>query len=358
MSADALFLASGRGVVDSGRESSAADDHELLDAYSQAVTGAVQRIGPAVVRIEMRRTMRMASGQSGGRGGPGASEGPGGPSREVAGSGSGFVFTPDGFILTNSHVVHQASSIQVALSDGRVLAAEPVGEDPATDIAVVRIHGDDLQAAALGDSGSLQVGQLAIAIGNPYGFQATVTTGVISALGRSLRSVSGRLIDDIIQTDASLNPGSSGGPLVNSRGEVIGVNTAMIPDAQGICFAIAVNLVKVVLQHLMTHGRVRRGYLGLAGQNVQIRPRAVEVLGLPRPSGVLVVLVEADSPARRAGVEEGDILLEMDGHAIESIDVLHGLLIEQRIAVPVNLTVLRHSQKIQLQIVPAEAEPD
>src|SRR5216117_3593573 len=286
-----------------------ASDPALLDEYSRAVVSAVERVAPSVVNIEVQQQ---------GKNQP----------REVAGNGSGFVITPDGFILTNSHVVHSATRIVVNLSDGRDYPAQLVGDDPETDLAVIRIDAPHLVHVRLADSESLRVGQVAIAIGNPLGFQASVTAGVISALGRSMYSQSGRLIDNIIQTDAALNPGNSGGPLVSSAGEVIGVNTAMIRPAQGICFAIASNTAKFVAGWLIKEGRIRRSYIGVAGQNVPIHRRIIRFYNLPLEAGVLVVSVEKNSPAEKTGLREGDVIVAFDAKPIGSIHELHKMLMD------------------------------
>jgi len=259
-------------------------------------------------------------------------------------------------ILTNSHVVHDAIDIQVGLSDGRKLQAVLIGDDPETDLAVIRVHAQDLSAAPLGDSQSLRVGQLVVAIGNPYGFQWSVTAGVVSALGRSLRSQTGRLMDNIVQTDAALNPGNSGGPLVNSRGEVIGVNTAVILPAQGICFAIPVNTAKTVASLLVRNGRVRRAWLGIGGQNVPLARRVIRVHELTVESGILVLSVEKNSPAAAAGLEEGDVVVSYGGQPVPHIDALHRYLIETAIGVQGELTVIRRAEKLTLPITPIESK--
>jgi S1-C subfamily serine protease len=309
------------------------DDADLLDAYSRAVTAAVDRAAPSVVKIDVAR---------GPRGG---------------GSGSGFVFAPDGFIVTNSHVVHGARELEVRFLDGRALPATLVGDDPDSDIAVVRVAANDLPSVTLGDSSAIKPGQLAIALGNPYGLQTTVTAGVVSALGRTLRSQSGRLIDNVIQTDAALNPGNSGGPLVASRGEVIGVNTAVISWAQGICFAIAVNTARQVVTALMRDGKVRRGYVGLAGQDVGIPRRLVREFALSAERGVLVLSVEPGSPAAQAGLAEGDVLVSFAGRTVDSIDELHRVLTDHPIGKAGEMTVLRKYRPLGLTLVPIEARP-
>ncbi len=318
-------------------------DDALLDAYSKAVINAADRVSPSVVNLDVRTNAR------------GRQAAPFRMPEEQRGTGSGFIFTPDGFILTNSHVVHRASRIEVTLPDGRHFQGETVGEDPDTDLAVVRVDGSNFLAAPLGDSQRIRVGQLVIAIGNPYGFQATVTSGVVSALGRSLRSISGRLIDNIIQTDAALNPGNSGGPLVTSRGEVIGVNTAMILAAQGICFAIAINTAKFVAGKLIKEGKIRRSYIGLGGQSVPLLRRVVRFYRLSAESGILVVSTEENGPAQRAGLSEGDIIIAFDGQPVAGIDDLQKLLTEERVGVKTTVTILRRAEKLNLAIVPEES---
>ena len=318
-----------------GRSDVSADD-SLLDEYSRSVVSAVSRVAPAVVNIEIQQRAKSRE-------------------RDAAGSGSGFVIAPDGFILTNSHVIHHAIRIVVNLSDGREYPAQLIGDDPETDLAVIRIDGSQLTHVRLADSESLRVGQIAIAIGNPLGFQASVTAGVISALGRSMYSQSGRLIDNIIQTDAALNPGNSGGPLVNSAGEVIGVNTAMIRPAQGICFAIASNTAKLVAGWLIRDGRIRRSYIGVAGQNVPLHRRVIRFYDLPLETGVLVASVEKDSPAQRAGLREGDIIVAFNERPIGTIHDLHKMLVSEQIGVVAKLVVIRHTEKLELSILPAES---
>jgi S1-C subfamily serine protease len=271
------------------------------------------------------------------------------------------VFTPDGLILTNSHVVHDATRIQVSFADGRRFPAHTIGDDPATDLAIVRVDIPDndaphLVAAPLGDSQKLRVGQLAIAIGNPYGFQYTVTAGVVSALGRSLRSYSGRMIDDVIQTDASLNPGNSGGPLVTSDGQVIGVNTATIMGAQGLCFAIGINTAKFVAGRLLQEGRIRRSYIGVEAQTMPLHRRLVRFYNLPQETGVVVISVTAGSPGQKAGLREGDVIVALDGKPVAGVDDLHRLLTDARVGVSNSLTVLRWTEKLNLAVVPEESQ--
>ena len=319
-------------------------DATLLDAYSTAVTGAVERMSPSVVNIEVHQAAgRTRSGEP----------------RERQGGGSGFVFTPDGLILTNSHVVHEAVRIVVTLADGERMPATVIGDDPASDLAVIRVNelrGPGLTAAALGDSQRLRVGQIVIAIGAPYGFQSTVTAGVVSALGRSLRSYSGRLIDDVIQTDASLNPGNSGGPLVDSAGRVVGVNTATILSAQGICFAIGINTAKFVASRLLRDGRIRRSYIGVSAQTVPVHRRVVRFYDLPEELGAVIVGVEENSPAKRAGLREGDIIVALDGHPVAGVDDLHRVLTDVRVGVSTSLSVLRWTDKLEVKVIPEESK--
>ena len=298
-------------------------DHELLDAYSQAVTGAVDRVGPGVVRVETGR-----------------------------GGGTGFVFAPDGLVLTNAHVVESATRLAVILPDGRTCDASLLGADADTDLAVLKISGPDLHVLELGDSRRLKPGQIVVAIGNPFGFQHTVTAGVVSALGRSLRARTGRLMTGLIQTDAALNPGNSGGPLVNTRGEVVGINTAVIVPAQGISFAVSAETARVVLPQLLRDGRVRRSYLGIAAQDVPLPRRLVRHYQLPRSSGVLVTEVSPSGPAQRAGVREGDLLVAFGQEAIERTDDLHRLLSGERVGETVPLRLLRGTELLAVTVSP------
>jgi S1-C subfamily serine protease len=301
------------------------DDAVLLDAYSSAVIHAVETVGPAVVKIEAAR-----------------------------GGGSGVLFTPDGLILTNSHVVEKSGPLTVVMTDGRSMRADLIGQDGDTDLAVIRVDGSALPWASLGDSRAVRVGQIAIAIGNPYGFHHSVTAGVVSALGRSLRARSGRLMDDIIQTDAALNPGNSGGPLVTTGGHVIGVNTATILPAQGLCFAIASNTARFVAARLIRDGRIRRSYIGLAGQTVPIPRTVARENQLAVTSGVFVVSVEPGSPAATAGLKDGDVVLAFAGTPVTGVDDLHRLLTEERIGVSTPVTILRAARKRQIIVFPTE----
>jgi S1-C subfamily serine protease len=318
-----------------------ADDATALDSYSQTVTAVAAAVSPSVVRIDVEGVKTQ----------PRAGR-PRGPNESV-GSGSGFVFTPDGFVLTNSHVVSGARRITVTMLDGRKLPGHLVGDDPDTDLAVVRLmHASELTPVVFGDSSALRVGQIAVAVGNPFGFECSVTAGVVSALGRSLRTQSGRLVDDVIQTDAALNPGNSGGPLVDSRGRVIGVNTAMILPAQGICFAIAINTASFVVGKLIHEGRIRRSYLGVAGQNVPLHRRVVRFHDLPLESAVFVVSVEPGSPGARAGLRDGDLIVGFDGKPIAGMDDLHRLLTEDQADKETTLIVVRGAERHALGVKP------
>jgi S1-C subfamily serine protease len=309
-------------------------DEALLDAYSQAVVGVVDGVGPAVVNIGVRKRGR--DGQPG------------------EGAGSGVIIAQDGYVLTNHHVIDGAGQIEISLTDGSEYPAQVIGSDPATDLAVVRMAHNGFPSATLGDSDKLRVGQLAIAIGNPLGFQSTVSTGVISALGRSLRSPQGRLIENVIQTDVSLNPGNSGGPLVDSHGRVIGINSAMIYRAQGISFAIPVNTARWVAGELIARGRVRRAYLGLAGQARPISRRTQRSLELPQASVVEAVNIEPNGPAARAGMRTGDLILSMDGQPTPTVDAIHRLLRGYASITPVTVTVLREGRRHELRVVLGE----
>ncbi len=316
-------------------------DNELLDAYSHTVVKAAERVSPAVVHVEVEkpifsRRKRLNSEQF------------------QAASGSGFIISPEGFIVTNNHVVTGANRYQVNLPDGRIHKAELIGSDPSTDLAVIRIYADNLDFVTLGDSDKLHVGQVVIAIGNPYGFEYSVTAGVVSALGRSLRSYTGRLIDNIIQTDAALNPGNSGGPLVNTRGEVIGINTAIILPAQGICFAVASSTIKFIVSRLITEGRVRRGYLGIGGQVVKLPLRIVNLHRLTTNSGILIQHIESKSPAHRSELQIGDVLINLNGVTIANINDLQRNLDEKTINQQVKLEVLRKESKINIIAIPSE----
>lgn len=311
-------------------------EEEALDTYSKVITNVVDSARDAVVNVEV-----------------GHAAAPGRPA--ARGSGSGFIIAPDGFIVSNSHVVHGASQIRVTLADGRTFPAEVIGEDPHSDLALIHVTAPALLPAELGNSQNLRVGQLVVAIGSPLGFQTTVTAGVISALGRSFRASTGRLIDNVIQTDAALNPGNSGGPLLDSRGRVIGINTAVILPAQGLCFAVPVNTAKFIVPHLMRDGRVRRSYIGLGGQEVPLHRRIVRYFGLEQSSGVLVAQIMENSPAHRAGLAEGDIILSLNGQPTPAVDTLHRLLTDALVGQTIPVNVLRSTQIVTLQITPAEA---
>jgi S1-C subfamily serine protease len=310
-----------------------ADDGELLDAYSSAVTAAAEAVAPTVVHIDVNAPR---------------------DGRERRGSGSGFFFTPDGLLLTNSHVVHGAREIRVVTQEDERFAADIVGDDPDSDLAVIRVSTRGAAHVRFGQSAKLKMGQIAIAIGNPLGFDHTVTAGVVSALGRTLRASTGRLIDDVIQTDAALNPGNSGGPLVNARGEVIGVNTAIIPGAQGICFATASDSAQWVLGQLLAHGRVKRGWLGVAGANAPLARRIARHHGIENASGVRVRSIERGSPASVAGIESGDLLVSFDSEIITGVDRLQQTLNAERIGRSCEVIVLRHTRKVVLKATAIE----
>lgn len=322
------------GPIAEPRELNEAD---LLDAYSRAVMGAVERVGPAVVHLEVQ-TARSARGRQRGSG---------------VGSGSGFFFTPDGFLLTNSHVVHGAQAIRATFGDG-THAAHVVGDDPDTDLAVLKVDQSAPACATLGDSSSLRAGQLVVAIGNPLGFQATVTAGVVSALGRTMRSESGRLIEGVVQTDAALNPGNSGGPLVSSRGDVVGVNTAIIAGAQGICFAIPSRTAEFVASRLMRDGRVRRAYIGVSGQTVHLTRRQADRYHLAAPGAVLVTSLEPSSPASRAGIVARDLIVSVGGVPVTTVDDLHRRLNEDAIGVSLEIALFRGGARRELNVIPTE----
>src|SRR5437773_683445 len=326
-----------------GAEHLAPADDDVLDAYSRAVISAAEKVSPSVVYIEVEQSFRSRR--------PNLPRIP----QERRGSGSGFIFTPDGFILTNSHVVHGAKKIEVTLPDSHKHQADLVGDDPDTDLAVIRINAPNLVPAQLGDAQKIRVGQLVIAIGNPYGFQYSVTAGVVSALGRSLRAQTGRLMDAVIQTDAALNPGNSGGPLVNVRGEVIGVNTAMILPAQGISFATSIDTAKFVASRLIRDGKVSRSYIGLAGQNVPLPRRIVRYYDLAVESGVFVASSENRSPARKGRSREGDLIIGFDDRPTAGIDDLHKLLTEDRIGHKSPLVVIRGTDKLAHEVMPEDS---
>ncbi|BBK31398.1 S1-C subfamily serine protease [Stella humosa] len=315
---------------------SGTDDGRLLDAYSNAVIDVVDRVGPAVVRVATP---------------------PDQATQRRGGTGSGVVVSPDGLVLTNSHVVQGARLVRLAVPDGREVEAVVLGDDPHTDLAVLRVtHDATLAAARLGDSKALRRGQLVVAIGNPLGFESTVTSGVVSALGRSLRSGTGRLIDDVIQTDAALNPGNSGGPLVSSRGEVIGINTAVIAGAQGICFAVSSNMASFVLTQILQHGRVRRAFIGIGAQTLPVPRRLARAVGIDNSLAAIVTSIDADGPAARAGLAERDIIVAMAGHAVTGADDLIRLLDGERIGRSTQVTVVSGGRLRQVDVVPIERE--
>jgi S1-C subfamily serine protease len=310
------------------------NDQEALDAYSRVIVTVAELLGPAVVNLR-------AVASEGGR-------------RSGGGSGSGFLFTPDGFLLTNHHVVRGASRIRVRLNDGREVSGRVVGADPWTDVAIVQAEASGLPHAELGESAGLRVGQLVVAIGSPFGFDSTVTAGVISALGRTLRSITGHLVDNVIQTDAALNPGNSGGPLLDSRGRVIGINTAIIQSAQGICFAIPINMAKRIVPQLMRHGRVVRGYLGMHGRDVPIARPLARQLALNQESGVEVVALEPGAPASQAGMDDGDLIIALGDQPITSLDDLQKRLAEVPVGVPSEVVLLRDGRRLARFVVPGE----
>jgi S1-C subfamily serine protease len=341
MTASVTFLSNENSFESTQHQNNRTDnDGELLDAYSHAVTSVVKKVSPSIVNIEVQRLRVRADRRR---------------PIEMRGNGSGFIFTPDGYILTNSHVVRDTDTIEVTLNDGQQFRAELIGDDPDTDLAVIRISASNLVAVPLGNSATLKPGQLAIAIGNPLGFQCTVTTGVVSALGRSLRSQSGRLIENVIQTDAALNPGNSGGPLVNSHGEAIGVNTAIVAAAQGLSFATPIDTAKWVISDLMREGRVRRGRLGLAGQTLLLPQWIIRQHNLGTESAIVVLWLESESPAQKAGIREKDILIELAGQPLKNIDDLHRVLSADRVSIPLTLKILRDSVALELTVVPSLA---
>jgi len=314
---------------------SGADDRELLDSYSRAVVTVVERVGPAVVSIVAGRGSRKGAG--------------------AVGAGSGVIFTPDGYVLTNSHVVHEAVDLGVTLTDGSALGATLVGSDPATDLAVIRAEGSGLPIAELGESASLRAGQLVIAIGNPFGFQSTVSAGVVSAIGRSLRSATGRLIENVIQTDVALNPGNSGGPLVDTRARVVGINTAIIAMAQGISFAVPIDTAKPVVSELLAHGRVRRAYLGIVGQTRPLDRMVARRYALSQAHAVEIMSVDPRGPAALAGLREGDLVVSLDDRAIRTVDDMHRLLVGGRLDDQLRIGVIRGERRFDIVLTPVEA---
>lgn len=303
------------------------DENDAMDAYSRVIVSVAEKMRPAVVNVRRRNGK---------------------------GEGSGIVFTPDGFLLTNAHVVGDNERLRIRMMDGREVPGRLVGADPWTDIAVVKAEADGLPFGTFGDSEKLRVGQLVVAIGNPLGFESTVTAGVVSATGRTLRSITGHLVDNIIQTDAALNPGNSGGPLLDAKGRVVGINTAIIRPAQGICFAIPINMAQHILPQLMKHGRVVRGYLGLHGRRVPIPVTVARPYGLPNRSGVQVMAIETNAPADHAGLLEDDIIVGLGEQEVTSVDDLHKLLTSLPVDIPADLTFLREGRLMQRLVVPQE----
>jgi S1-C subfamily serine protease len=335
------LLESRPGPQDAGKSISISDDEkkdeELLDTYSRAVVSVVEKVGPAVVAIGIKKQSKLNS-------------------PEGEGSGSGMIIAPDGFVLTNDHVVDRSTNVKVSMTDGREYSAQIIGTDPVTDLAVVRVSANDLPSVELGDSDSLHVGQLAIALGNPLGFQNTVSAGVVSALGRALRGRTGRLIENVIQTDVALNPGNSGGPLVDSKGRVIGINTAMIFMAQGLSFSIPVNTAVWVVGELVKNGRVKRAFLGIAVQGRPISRRSQRILNMQTNNLVEVVMVEEKGPAQKAGLKVGDFILSINDYDIGTVDELHQFLAKQQPGSPINLRIIRDNQKKQIIVISGEAK--
>jgi len=335
---DVTFDIADDGSSSRATEQTPVNDKALLDAYSNAVIGVTEKVGPAVVRVETGPKVRNP--------------------RERGGLGSGIVISPDGLVLTNSHVVGTSKEIRLRDTEGVVTDARVLGVDPDTDLALLRADGvRDLHNASLGHSKNLRRGQLVVAIGNPLGFESTVTAGVVSALGRSIRSVSGRTIEDVIQTDAALNPGNSGGPLVSSAAEVIGINTAIINGAQGICFAVASNTAQFVLSEIIRHGYVRRAYIGVAGQTAPIPRRHAVVAGIDNKMGALLAQIEPDGPAAQAGLLPGDVVIKLDGVDINGVDDLIRVLDRDRIGRTLAMDVLRLGRLRALDIHPVERKP-
>ncbi|HJZ89921.1 MAG TPA: trypsin-like peptidase domain-containing protein [Gemmataceae bacterium] len=323
------FLNNGQTRYDPPDTGPAPDEAAALDAFSQVVVRVADDLRPAVVNLRVGRGRQM-------------------------GSGSGVLFSPEGYLLTNHHVVGEAEKVRVRLHDGQEVTGRVVGNDPWTDLALVRVDGETFPYATLGDSAKLRVGQLVVAIGSPLGFESTVTAGVVSAVGRTLRSITGHLVDNVIQTDAALNPGNSGGPLVDSRGRVVGINTAVIQPAQGICFAIPVNMAKDILPSLLRHGRVIRGYLGLHGRQVPIPMDVGRRVGIEMGTGVEILALEPGGPADSAGLEMEDVVISFGDESVSSVDDLHRLLTQHPVGQPVTMGLIREGQRIERRVVPGE----